>query len=208
MPAEANRLYIGSILYRPWVTIPRGRFLIPSEEEGMPKERKEETIKRIEEFISGCKIAIVTNYRGMPVAEMSQLRRQLQDAKTEYHVVKNTLASLAAERAKKEGLKEFLQGPSAIAFGYGEITAPARVLVDYIRSSKAPLSIKGGLLEGKVLSSEEVTILFSLPSREILISKVMGQMQVPISSLLAILSANLRGFISVLQARKQQLEGG
>ncbi|HJX69512.1 MAG TPA: 50S ribosomal protein L10 [Dehalococcoidia bacterium] len=174
----------------------------------MPKERKEETIKRIEEFISSCKIAIVTDYRGMPVAEMSQLRRRLRDSKTEYHVVKNTLASLAAERTGKEGLKGFLQGPSAIAFGYGEVTAPARVLVDYIRSSKAPLSIKGGLLEGKVLSPEEVIILFSLPSREVLISKVMGQMQVPISSLLAILSANLRGFVSVLQARKQQLEGG
>ena len=174
----------------------------------MATEKKEEAIKRIEEFLSGCKIAIVTDYRGMSVAEMSKLRHQLRDSKTEYHVVKNTLASLAAERASKEELKRFLRGPTAVAFGYDEVTEPARILIEYIRSSGAPLIIKGGLLDKRVLSSEEVTFLSSLPSTPILISQVIQQMQAPISSLLAILSATIRGFIGVLQARKQQLEGG
>lgn len=174
----------------------------------MPTEKKEENIKRIEEFLSGCKIAIVTDYRGMSVTEMSQLRSRLRNAKSEYHVIKNTLASIAADRAGREELKTLLRDPSAVAFGYGDITEPAKILVNYIRSSKTPLSIKGGLLDRRVLSSEELTTLSSLPTTEILISQVIQQMQAPISSLLAILNANLRGFIGVLQARKQQLEGG
>ena len=174
----------------------------------MPKEKKEEAVKRIEEFISGSKAAIVTDYRGMSVTEMSQLRHQLRNTEVEYHVVKNTLTSLAAEKAGKEELKEFLKGPTAIAFGYGEVTDLSRIIVEYIRSSKAPLNIKGGLLDKRVLSSAEVTTLASLPPKEILISQVMQQMQAPISSLLAVLSASLRGFVGVLQARKQQLEGG
>jgi len=174
----------------------------------MPTEKKEENTKKIEGFLSDCRIAIVTDYRGMSVAEMSQLRLRFRDSNTEYHVVKNTLASLAAERSGKEELKSLLHDPSAIAFGYGEITEPAKALVNFIRSSKVPLSIKGGLLGKRVLSPEEVSTLSSLPSTEILMSQVLRQMQAPISSLLAVLSANLRGFIGVLQARKEQLEGG
>ncbi|MFC1923797.1 50S ribosomal protein L10 [Chloroflexota bacterium] len=174
----------------------------------MPTEKKDENAKRIEGFLSDCTIAIVTDYRGMSVAEMSQLRTRLRDSKTEYHVVKNTLASLAAERSGKEELKSLLHDPSAIAFGYGEIREPAKVLVNFIRSSKVSLSIKGGLLDKRVLSPEEVTTLSSLPSTEILMSQVLRQMQAPISSFLAVLSANLRGFMGVLQARKEQLEGG
>jgi large subunit ribosomal protein L10 len=174
----------------------------------MPKEKKEDAVKIIEGFLSDSKAAIITDYRGMTVTEMSQLRHQLRKSEVEYHVVKNTLASLAAERVGKEELKEFLKGPTAIAFSYGEVTETSRIIVDYIRSSKAPLSIKGGLLDKRVLSSAEVTTLASLPPRDILISQVMQQMQAPISSLLTVLSASLRGFVGVLQARKQQLEGG
>ena len=102
----------------------------------MPKEKKENTVKEIEEFLSGSTAAIVTDYRGMSVTEISQLRNQLKNAKVEYHVVKNTLASLAAERVGKEELKEFLKGPTAIAFSYGEVTEPSKIIVEYIRTSK------------------------------------------------------------------------
>lgn len=174
----------------------------------MPKEIKEETIKRIEDLLADCRIAIVTDYRGMTVGEMSDLRRRLRDSNTQYHVVKNTLASLAAERTGRDELKTFLCHPSAIAFGYGESVESAKIMVEYIRSSKAPLKIKGGLLNRRALSAEEVTTLASLPPAPVLISQVMQQMQAPISSLLAILSANVRGLVVTLQARKQQLEGG
>jgi len=175
---------------------------------GTTRERKEEIIKRIEGFLSGCPIAVITDYRGMTVPEMNQLRHRLKDSQIEYHVVKNTLASLAAERTGKEELKRLLQGPTAIAFGYGEIAEPARILTEYIRSSKVSLSIKGGLLDRRVLSPEEVAHLSSLPSKEVLISQLLQQMQAPIVSLLTVLNANLKGIIAALAARKQQLEGG
>lgn len=174
----------------------------------MPKEIKEETIKQIEDLLTDCSIAIVTDYRGMTVAEMSELRRRLRDSKTEYHVVKNTLTSIAADRLGKGELKAFLTQPSAIAFGYGEAVDPARIMIEYMRSSKTPLKIKGGILSQKALSAEEVNSLASLPPAPVLVSQVLQQLQSPIYSLVSVLSANLRGLVLTLQARKQQLEGG
>jgi len=174
----------------------------------MPREKKEKAVKRIEELLSGCTIAIVTDYRGMPVAEMDRLRRQLKESGIEYHVVKNTLASFAAENAGRPGLKSLLEGPSAIAFGYGEVTEPAKILADYARSTKIAPSIRGGLLDEQVLSAAEITVLSLIPPREVLIARLAQGVQTPLRSLLTVLSANLRGFITILQARKQQLEGG
>ncbi len=174
----------------------------------MIREKKEEVVKRVEEWLLNCKVAIVTDYRGMTVSEMSQLRRQLRESGTEYHVIKNNLARIAAERAGKEELKNLLKGPSAIAFGYGESAETVRVLSEYIRSARVSLRIKGGLLKERLLSPDEIVALSTLPPREVLLSQLMQQMQVPISSLLAVLSANLTGIVRVLQVRKQQLEGG
>jgi large subunit ribosomal protein L10 len=174
----------------------------------MPKEIKEEAIKKIEDLLADCKIAIVTDYRGMTVAEMGALRRRLRDSNTKYHVVKNTLTSIAADRTERGELKTFLAQPSAIAFGYGEVVDSARIMVEYMRSSKTPLKIKGGLLNKRALSAEEVTSLASLPPAPVLVSQLMQQLQAPISSLVYVLSANLRGLVITLQARKQQLEGG
>jgi len=174
----------------------------------MPTEKKEGNIKRIEDLLRDCRIAIVSDYRGLTVSEMGELRRRLKDSQTEYHVVKNTLASLAAERTDRDELKKYLTEPTAIAFGYGEAVDSARIMVEYIRTSKSPLRIKGGLLDRRALSAEEVITLATLPPAPVLISQVMQQMQAPIYSLLSVLSANLRGLVGTLQARKQQLEGG
>ena len=174
----------------------------------MPREKKEKAVKRIEELLSGCTIAIVIDYRGMPVAEMDQLRRRFKEAGIEYHVVKNRLAGFAAENVGRARLKGLLQGPSAIAFGYGEAPEPAKILADYARSAKIAPSIRGGLLAEQMLGAAEITILSLIPSREVLIARLAQGMQAPLRSLLMVLSANLRGFVTVLQARKQQLEGG
>ncbi len=174
----------------------------------MRKEKKGEVVTKVEEWLSKCDVAIVTDYRGLTVRQISQLRRQLRESGTDYHVVKNNLARIAAERVGKEELKNLLTGPSAIAFGHGEVSELARVLNEQIRALKLPISITGGLLGNTLLSATEITVLSNLPSREALVSRLIGQMQAPISSLLAVLSANLTGIVRVLQARKQQLEGG
>jgi large subunit ribosomal protein L10 len=173
----------------------------------MPREKKAQAIDRLQEVFSKCSIGILTDYRGLSVPEITDLRRRLKASGIEYKVVKNTLARFAAGRAGKDELASFFVGPVAIAFGYGNITEPARALADYIGTSKASLSIKGGFLGDSLLTVEDVMTLSVLPSREVLLAKVVGGMQIPVLALLGCLTTPIRGFIGMLQARIQQLEG-
>ena len=173
----------------------------------MAREKKAQIIDRLREVFSTCSIGILTDYRGLSAPEMTDLRRRLREQGIEYRVFKNTLARFAAEGASKDDLASFFEGPTAIAYGYGDIAQPARALADYIRNSKATLNIKGGFLSDRLLTSEEVMTLSTLPSREILLAKTVGGMQAPIITLLSHLATPMRGFINLLQARMQQLEG-
>ncbi len=171
------------------------------------REKKAQVIEELQGALSKCNISILTDYRGLTVAEMTTLRRKLQESGSEYRVVKNTLARFAAERAGKDYLVSSLDGPTAIALGYGEITAPAKVLASYIRDPQAKLKVKGGSLGTRLLTAKDVITLSTLPSREILLARVLGQMKSPVSALLICLTSPMRGFIGVLQARINQLEG-
>jgi len=173
----------------------------------MSREKKAQIIDSLQEVFSKCNIGILTDYRGLSASEINALRRSLGESGIGYKVVKNTLARFAAERAGKDELVSLFEGPVAIAFGYGEITEPARALTDYIRNSKASLSIKGGFLGDRVLTLEEVETLSTLPSREILLARVLGGMQIPIVALVNYLTTPIKGIIGTLQARIQQLEG-
>jgi len=173
----------------------------------MPRKKKTQTIDKLQEGFSKCSIGILTDYRGLSTSEMTVLRSKLRELAVEYKVVKNTLARFAAERAGRNDLVSSFEGPVAIAFGYGDITEPARVLADYISTSKASLSIKGGFLSDRLLTLEEVTTLSILPPKEILLAKLLGGMQSPITTLVSCLATPVRGVIGVLQARIQQLEG-
>ena len=173
----------------------------------MSRQKKAQTIDGLQESFSKCSVGILTNYRGLSTPEITILRRRLRESGIEYKVVKNTLARFAAERAGKDDLVSSFEGPVAIAFGYGDITEPAKILADYIRTSKASLSIEGGFLVNRLLTEEDVMTLSALPSRELLIARVVGRMQNPISALLGCLTTPIRGIMGVLQARIQQLEG-
>ena len=173
----------------------------------MSREKKAQTIDSLREVFSTCSIGILTDYRGLSAPEMTSLRRSLRELGVEYRVIKNTLARFAAERTSKDELHGFFEGPTAITFGYGNIVEPAKALADYMRTSKTPLSIKGGFAGDMLLTSEEVMTLSTLPPREILIAKVMGRMQAPILNLLSHLTTPMSGFMSLLQARIKQLEG-
>ena len=171
------------------------------------KAKKTQIIESLQDAFSKCSISILTDYRGLATPEMTTLRRRLQESGSEYRVVKNTLARFAAERAGRDDLVSSFDGPVAIAFGYGDITAPAKVLADFIRDVRENISIKGGLLGDRLLTAADVMTLSALPSREILLARVLGQMKSPVSALLGCLTTPLRGFIGVLQARITQLEG-
>ena len=171
------------------------------------KEEKAEIINRLQDDFSKCSIAILTDYRGMSTQEMTVLRRRLGESGTNYKVVKNTLAQLAAGRAGKDNLGSSFEGPVAIALGYGDIVEPARVLTDHIRALKVNLDIKGGFLGDRLLTLEDINTLSSLPSRKVLLARVLGGMQGPILALVNCLANPIRGISGVLQARIKQLEG-
>ena len=174
----------------------------------MLKEKKEQMIDELTSSLSRCTIAVATDYRGLTAKEMVQLRRRLTELGIEYRVIKNTLTRFAAEKAGKKQLDSLLTGPVAVAFGYDDVVKPARVLREHIRSTGSMLQIKGGILGDRLLTAEDVTNLATMPPREVLISKLMGQLQAPLQALHNVLSAPLRGFLNVMQARMKQIEGG
>jgi len=171
------------------------------------RETKTQIINSLQEAFSKCTISILTDYRGLTTAEMTALRRKLQESGSEYRVVKNTLAKFAAAKAGNDDLVSSFEGPVAIALGYDDMTTPARVLAEYIRDTQLTLSIKGGFSGDRLLSIEDVITLSTLPPRDVLLARVLGQMKSPVSALLGSLTAPLRGLTGVLQARIQQLEG-
>ena len=174
----------------------------------MPRERKVQIVDELQEIFAKCNVGVFTDYRGLSTAELTELRRALRSSEVKYRVIKNTLARFAAEKAGKNELIDLFEGPVAIAFSYGDIIEPARILADFIRTSKTSLSIKGGFLSDRVLTPGDVETLAALPSREMLIAKVLAGMQSPIVTLISCLANPMRGFIGVLQARVKQLEGG
>ncbi len=173
----------------------------------MPTEKKAKTIENLKEAFSKSNITILTHYQGLTTAEMTALRRKLQASKSEYQVVKNTLFRLAAEGIGKGDLVGSVAGPTAVVFGYGEAAASAKVLADYIGDTKSNLTIKGALFGDRALTPVEVMTLATLPSKEVLLAKVFGQMKSPMAALLGCLTAPMRSMVGVLQARIKQLEG-
>ena len=175
----------------------------------MAKEKKVELVDQITEMLRECSVIVAANYRGLTVDEMNALRRQLTSKEVKLRVVKNTLARFAAEKAGMEDMKPLLIGPTALAFGFGDnIADPAKILIEYQKATKLEIGIKGGFLDNKMLSKEEVTALSRLPSKEVLIATLLGTLQRPIASLLSIMNGPLQALSRVLQARASQLEGG
>jgi len=173
----------------------------------MPTQRKVESVEELAQKLSRSTVVISTGYRGLTVAEMTELRRQLRQRGIEYHVVKNTLARLAGQKAGWPALEQLLEGPTALAFGYGEISEPVVALNEYRRATKSALTIQGALLHQRVLSAGEVALLATLPPRQVLVARLVGSLQLPMASLLSVLNANLTGLVGVLQARVRQMEG-
>ncbi len=172
----------------------------------MATEKKEQQVEEIADRLGRCTIAIATDYRGLAMPEMTALRRKLREAGIEYRVIKNSLAGIAAEQTGSQPLVQFLEGPTAIAFGYGEATDPAKALTDHIRQERSILTVKGGVMGDRALAPADVTVLATLPSRQELIAKTAGALVGPIYALQSVLSANLRGLVTALSARVDKMQ--
>ncbi len=172
----------------------------------MSREKKTEIIDRLADAFSKSSIGILTDYRGLSNPEITALRRRLGDSSIEYKVVKNTLARFSAEKSGKNTLKAYLAGPVAIALGYNDVIEPAKIIIDFINTSKSTLTIKGGFLGERILTSDDISSLAKLPPREILLAKLLGGIQSPISRLVGCLSSPIAGLARLLQSRIKQME--
>ena len=173
----------------------------------MPTEKKKQLIDSFEKSFSESNSGIMTDYRGLKTSEVVALRRKFREAGVEFHVVKNTLARIAAEKAGKDQLTSLFEGPLAIAFVKDDISVSAKILTDHIAATKIALTIKGGFLGNKLLTPREVSTIATLPSKKVLLGKVMGGIQGPLYALMNQVNAPLRGLVTVLQGRIKQLEG-
>ena len=175
----------------------------------MPRARKEQKAEQVEllsEKLKKAKVAVLTDYRGLTVSQIQELRGKLRSGDVEYRVVKNTLARRAAEAAGVPALQSELEGPVAIAFGYDDLSLPSKLINEFVRSTRLKLDVKGGLVEGRVFSPEQVKQLADLPSRETLIAQLMGTLQSPVAQLVGIMQTPVQQLIGVLNAYKDKLE--
>jgi len=173
----------------------------------MPTERKQKIINSLEQNFAQCDSGIMTDYRGLKTPDVVALRRKLRESGVEFHIVKNTLARIAANNKGKDQLGSIFEGPMAIVFVKDDISKAAKVLTGHMTTSKLALTIKGGFLGNRLITPKEVATIATLPSREVLLAKVMAGAQGPLYALLNQVNAPLRGLMTVLQERMKQLEG-
>ena len=185
----------------------------------MANEKKVATVAELKDKIERSTIAIATEYRGLSVSEMGKLRRAIKDAGVEIKVVKNRLFLRAAEAAGKPELTELLEGPTAVVFGYGDITVPAKTVTEYQKSARNAFAVRKAVLDGKVLTAKELEALADLPPREVLIGQLAGALQSPLVALAGLIENlmpvgpgrlyhdTMRTFTGLLEARAAQVEG-
>ena len=166
---------------------------------------KEAVVSDIKEKLEQAQSVVFLDYRGLTVAEVTELRNQMRAAGVEYRVLKNTMIRRAADQLGIEGLDSILEGPTAVAFGMQDAVAPAKILVKFAKDTKKT-QIKGGVLSGKAMSPAEIEDLAKLPSREELLAKMLGSMNAPVTDLVMVLSGVMRSFVCALNAIREKKE--
>lgn len=165
---------------------------------------KQKTVGSLTDKLKKSQMAVITDYRGMKMPEISDLRGQLRKLDTEYHVTKNTLLRIAGGSAGFKALEPTLTGTTAVALVFGDIQAPAKLLVDFARTSKF-LKIRAALLQGQLVAGEQLTAVANLPARPVLQSQFLGAVQGPMANVIGTFNGPLQGFLGVLQARAEKL---
>jgi large subunit ribosomal protein L10 len=142
-------------------------------------ELKAEKVNVVAEKFKGSSCTIITDYRGLNVSQVTELRKQLREAGIEFQVLKNSLARRATASADLSALDEYLTGPTAIAFSKDDIVSPAKILTDFAKKNDK-LSVKAGVVEGKVVGYDQIKALADLPSREGMLSMLLSVLQAPV----------------------------
>ncbi len=184
------------------------------EQENMEKkmnknlENKVLKVSQIVERLNNSKSMVMVDFKGITVEEITALRVKFREAGVDYVVLKNSLIQRALKETGIEGLDDLLVGPSAFAFGMKDEVAPAKIITEFIDQSKSDkLTIKAGIVENKVVDKNAVIALSKLPPREVLVAKMMGSLNAPITNFVGVLSATLRSLVYAVDAVRKQKEG-
>lgn len=173
----------------------------------MPTQEKIESIAELKENIQASKVVVLTKYIGINAGQVSDLRKKLRDSKVRFKVFKNTLAKRALDELGLSAASVFLDGPTAWAFSNDPV-APAKILKEFAKDVKN-VEMNGGILDGRVISRQQLGALASLPPREVLLGQVVGTIAAPLRNFVGVLNALPRNLVSVLdQIRKQKEESG
>jgi len=169
----------------------------------MNRAEKVETVAQLTDKFTRAPLAVVTEYRGLNVAQLNALRRKLYAVDGEYVVSKNTLASIAIKGSRAAVIGEMLIGPVAIAFGFSDAVSVAKVLRDFAKDNEK-LAIKGAVLDGASLAAKQVEQLATMPSRDELRAQLLALFNTPATNLVRLLNAPAQQMVQVLHARSQQ----
>lgn len=172
----------------------------------MPNASNVAEVEAIKGRLEGSVAALLTEYRGLKVAELGELRASLRGSSTEYRVLKNTLTSIAVREAGYEDLVALLQGPTAVAFVHGDPVQAAKDLAEFARTHPS-LVVKGGVMDGKVLGAAEVRQLATLESREVLLARLAGLLQASAQQTVNLLVAPLRQVATMTAALRDKTQG-
>jgi len=171
------------------------------------RTEKAESISGLKALLGGAQAAVLTDFRGLSVAELTELRGLLRKHAVEYKVIKNTLAKRAVQDGNLQALSRYLEGPTAMAVSRTDPVAASKVLTTW---SKGPgrerFQIKGGFVEGQVVGPAEIAALAEVPPREILLARMAGAFQAPLQGLARVLGATLQGLAVALDQVRQQKE--
>jgi large subunit ribosomal protein L10 len=180
--------------------------LVVSGGNDMKKENKEQVVAELTDRLKASDVLLVADYRGLTMPQIDELRSKLLESGARFSVVKNTLTRRAAEAAGADALLALLEGPSAIAFleADGDMVAAAKALADMARDSKI-LAIRGGVMQGRSLTAEEVESLATLPPIDVLRGQVLGAIVAPLTAFLGLVSAPLQSLHGLIDARIEQL---
>ncbi len=169
----------------------------------MPNKKNQEQVKQLEEKIKDFPNLVVTTYQGLATPELDDLRSKLKPLGCEYSIVKNTLTRISLEKAGLNEFAKYFTGPTAVAFHKGDAAGLAKVVVEFAKSNEK-LKILAGFLSGKVLTDKEVKILATLPSREVLLTKIAVMLNSPMQKIATVLNAPIQKLALVLKSLEQQ----
>ncbi len=163
----------------------------------MARPEKVSAVETLKDRLGRARAVVLTDFRGLTVAEINQLRARLREARVEYRVVKNRLLRIAAREAGIEGLDRYLEGPTGVAFGYEDPVLPAKIIHDFIRQMRK-LETKGGVVDRRAVTPQEIRALADLPPRPVLLAQLAGSIQGPLYGLMNVLTGPGRGLVVAL----------